>query len=170
PITAVYLGTTGFNASPTSNTVNQVVNAVDTTTALVSSSPTATVGQSVRFTATVAATSGPAPASGTVSFRDNGTEIGTGAVDGSGVATYTTSSLAVGSHPMTAVYLGTGVFNGSTSNTLTQTVNPVNTTTSLVSSNPSVAVGQSVTFTATVAPASGPAPASGTVSFRDNGT
>jgi hypothetical protein len=175
PITAVYLGATGFNPSAASNTVTQTVTAaaVNTTTTLSSSGTNSNFGQSVTFTATVTAASGPAPTIGSVSFRDNGVEIGTGPVNGSGVATFSTSSLAVGAHPMTAVYLGGSGFNASpTSNTVTQTVTAaaVNTTTTLGTSGTPSSSGQSVTFTATVTPASGPAPTAGTVSFRDNGT
>ncbi|MFY9701882.1 MAG: Ig-like domain-containing protein, partial [Terriglobales bacterium] len=40
---------------------------------------------------------------GTVTFYDGATALGTGTLNGSGIATYTTSSLAVGQHSMTAV-------------------------------------------------------------------
>ena len=87
------------------------------------------------------------------------------------MATFATSTLAIGNHTVTAVYGGDTSFTGSTSSGLTQTVNQGATTTSLGSSaNPSV-FGQSVTFTATVAAAS---PASGTptgtVTFKDGAT
>jgi hypothetical protein len=56
---------------------------------------------------------------------------------------------------------------GSTSPVLTQTVNKVGTNTALTSSpNPS-AVGQAVTFTATVTSASGGGTPIGTVTFMD---
>jgi YVTN family beta-propeller protein len=83
----------------------------------------------------------------------------------SGAATCTTSSLAAGSHAITAAYGGDAVHAGSTSNQLTQVVNPViaPTTTSINSSgNPSVH-GQAVTFYATV---SGNGP-TGSVIFKD---
>ena len=61
-------------------------------------------------------------------------------------------TLGVGSHTITAVYSGDANFTTSTSASLTQTVNPARRRPRLASSaNPSV-FGQSVTFTATVAP------------------
>src|ERR1035438_8352906 len=61
---------------------------------------------------------------------------------------------------------GETIYIGSTSTTLTQTVNKTNTTVTLASSaNPS-AFGASVTFTATVAPST----ATGTVTFTNGST
>jgi hypothetical protein len=87
---------------------------------------------------------------------------------GAGHATFTTSTLAVGSRSITAVYGGSASFNGSTSPVLTQTVNKDATTTTVVSSlNPS-AHNQAVTFTATVvANAPGTAIPTGTVTFKN---
>jgi hypothetical protein len=58
---------------------------------------------------------------GTVNFVDATTVLGQGTLSG-GVATLTTSSLAVGSHAITAVYSGSTNFVASTSGTLTQAV------------------------------------------------
>ena len=44
---------------------------------------------------------------GTVTFLDGSTSLGTGTVTG-GVATFTTSSLAIGAHVITASYGGDG--------------------------------------------------------------
>jgi hypothetical protein len=54
---------------------------------------------------------------------DGSTTLGTGSVNGSGVATFTTSTLSVAVHPITATYGGNSNFLGSTSATLSQTVN-----------------------------------------------
>ena len=91
-----------------------------TTTALTSDLNPSLFGQSVTFTATV--TGGGA--TGTVTFNDDATTLGTGNLSG-GTATFATSSLAVGTHTITAVYGGDGSFAGSTSPALTQTVNPM---------------------------------------------
>jgi len=120
-----------------------------------------TYGSSVKFTATVT----PSAATGTVTFKDGSTTLGTGTLSG-GKATYTTSALTTGSHSMTAVYGGDSNYNGSTSSALTQTVNKASTTTAVSSSaNPST-FGASVTFTATVTPST----ATGTVTFKDGST
>jgi sugar lactone lactonase YvrE len=144
-----------------------------TTTTLKSSLNPSTVGQSVTFTATVAAASGAATPAGTVQFSVNGKSAGAAVTLSAGKATYAISTLAVGKDSITAAYTpasGTA-FTASTSTALSQVVNAaaVGTTTTLKSSlNPST-VGQSVTFTATVAAASGTATPAGTVQFSVNG-
>jgi len=80
-------------------------------------------GQSVTFTATVTAKSpGAGTPTGTVTFKDGPSTLGTGTLNGSGQAMFTISTLAVGSHSITASYGGDANFNGSTSSKLTQTV------------------------------------------------
>src|SRR5438876_8013574 len=98
--------------------------------------------------------------SGTVTFYDGATALGTGSVNSSGQATLSTSSLTAGSHSITASYAGNSNFASSTSAALTQTVNKANTTTAISgqSPNPSVA-GQPVAVNFTVTPV---APGSGT--------
>jgi len=160
PITASYGGDNNYNTS-TSSTLNQVVNKANTTTSLGSSLNPSSYGASVTFTGNVT----PSSASGTVTFKDNGTQIGTGTLSG-GTATYSTSSLSIATHPITASYSGDGNDNTSMSSTVNQVVNKVTTTTGLSSSlNPSV-YGSNVTFTATVTPGT----ASGTITFEDGST
>src|SRR5205823_3292804 len=85
----------------------------------------AAFGQSVTFTAVVGATApGAGTPSGSVTFKDGGAAIGTGTLSG-GTATYSTSTLGVGSHPITAVYGGDISFATSTSNTVNQVVEVV---------------------------------------------
>ena len=105
-----------------------------------------------------------------MTFFDGSTNLGSATLT-SGTATLSIASLAVGSNSITAEYSGDSSFITSTSSEVTQTVNQASTTTALTSSaNPSV-VGQSVTFTATVATVSpGAGTATGTVSFFDGAT
>lgn len=132
-----------------------------TTTGIGSSLNPSTYGANVTFTATVS----PAAATGTVTFKDGATTLGTGTLS-SGTATYSTTALSVASHPITAVYDSNASYATSTSGILAQVVNKASTTTGLGSSlNPST-VGANVTFTATVSPAT----ATGTVTFKDGGT
>jgi hypothetical protein len=124
-------------------------------------------GQSVTFTATVTGSSGTP--TGTVTFKNGSISLGTAALNGSGVATLTTSALAVGSgYSITAEYGGDSNNQSSASSAVSQVVNQASTTTGLTSStNPSV-FGQSVTLTATVSAVSpGAGTATGTVSFFD---
>ncbi|MCB0048646.1 MAG: Ig-like domain repeat protein, partial [Caldilinea sp.] len=126
-------------------------------TTLASSANPSVYGQSVTFTATVTDSVGSAVPTGVVTFTDGTTELGTGTLNASGVATYTISSLISGPpgtpgqpHPITAEYGGEGGFVGSTSQTVNQVVNQATTTVTLTSSlNPSI-YGNSVVFTATV--------------------
>jgi hypothetical protein len=131
-ITAVYGGDTNFNTS-TSAPLTQVVNKADTTTTLVSSSSTTVFGQSLTFTATVTSTQGTP--TGTVTFKEGATTIGTGSLS-SGQATLTISTLSASPHSITAEYGGSGNYNPSTSNPLSQTVNKANTTTTITADLP----------------------------------
>src|SRR5207245_1350490 len=172
-ITAQYLGNTNFSGS-TSTAVSQVVNKASTTTALTSSLNPSTFGQSVTFTATVAVSApGAGTPTGTVNFLDGKTVIVISTLSWTTpfIATFITGSLAVGTHSITAQYLGNTNFSGSTSTAVSQVVNKAGTTTSLASSvNPTV-FGQSTTFTATVAVVSpGAGTPTGTVNFLDGTT
>src|SRR5712692_3395052 len=164
-ITASYGGDTNFNPS-SSSALSQTVNKGSTTVASISSANPSVFGQAVTFTATVSSPAGTP--TGTVTFLDGATSLGTGALDSSGIATLTTASLAVGAHSITASYGGDTNFNPSSSSALSQTVNKGPTTVASISSaNPSV-FGQAVTFTATVSsPAGTP---TGTVTFLDGAT
>jgi hypothetical protein len=159
-IHAVYPGNSE-DAGSTSAVVAQVVKASTTTTELTSTPNPSTVGQKVTFTATVKASSGPTP-TGTVNFYHLTTLLGSGTLSG-GVATFTTSTLSVGTTHVHAVYVGSADDAGSTSATIAQVVLYSTKTTLTSSPNPST-VGQKVTFTATVKASSGPTP-TGTVNF-----
>ena len=85
-----------------------------TSTAVTSSLNPSNLGQSVTFTATVSSTTGGTP-TGTVQFKDGGTNLGAAApLNASGVAQFTTSALTAGSHIITADYSGDSTFLTST--------------------------------------------------------
>jgi uncharacterized repeat protein (TIGR03803 family) len=122
-VKAVYGGDTYLNASVSNPTqvMSQVIDKADSTTALVSSQNPSIYGQSVTFTATVSPQFSGLPA-GTVEFYNGTKELGTAAlVDG--VASFTTTKLAVGTGSITAQYFGNGSFLPSTSAVLSQVVN-----------------------------------------------
>jgi hypothetical protein len=101
----------------------QKVNQASTSTALSSSRNPSQFGQLVTFTATVSVNApGGGKPTGTVTFYDGSAVLGTGTLSGGGKATFKTSSLAVGSHTITAVYGGDVNFIGSTSPPLIQVV------------------------------------------------
>jgi uncharacterized repeat protein (TIGR01451 family) len=110
---------TATNATSASNSVAISVNFVSTTISLSSSANPSAPGQSVTFTARVA--SGGGTPTGTVTFGDGASAIGTGAL-AAGVATFTTASLSKGAHSITAIYAGATGFAASASSALTQTV------------------------------------------------
>jgi hypothetical protein len=121
-ITAVYGGNPSFNAS-TSSALGQTVNMDATTTTLTSSANPAALGSSVTFTATVSANApGSGTPTGTVTFFDGGTPMGTSAVNASGQAAFSTSSLRIGNHSITATYNGDGNFTTSTSPVLSEQI------------------------------------------------
>jgi len=165
-MTAAYGGDTNCLGS-TSPVLKQVVNQASTTTGLTSSLNPSTYGQAVTFTATVTGEYGGTP-TGTVSFYDGTTLLGTGALN-SGVATYTASSLSMGTHSITGVYGGDTNFVGSTSPVLQQVVKKAATTTTLTSSKNPSKYGQMVTFTATVTGEYGGTPG-GAVTFKNRNT
>jgi hypothetical protein len=121
-IKVVYEGDTNFKTS-TSAVLGQAVNQASTSTTLVSSANPSASGQSVTFTATVGALApGSGTPTGTVTFYDGSTKLGTATVSG-GAAGFTTSTLTVGTHSIKAVYSGDSNFKTSTSAVLSQVVN-----------------------------------------------
>jgi len=160
---AVYLGEYDYSGS-TSNTANDTVSAIGTTTTLSSSSNPSAYSTSVTFTATVTPTANTGPgASGTVTFTDGSSVLATVPVAASGtnfVATFTTSSLAAGPHSISASYSGTSDYSASASSALTQTVNKDGTslaaqnasentmTATLTTAQHNPLAGQTLTFTA----------------------
>ncbi|WP_416797416.1 Ig-like domain repeat protein [Ciceribacter azotifigens] len=161
-ITAVYGGDTN-NATATSAAVTVTVGQVAPTIAVSASDTAPAYGGLVTFTATL--TGGASP-SGTVTFKDGATTIGTGTISGT-TATFSTAALAVGAHSITAVYGGDTNNAAATSAAITVTVGQVAPTVTLAASDTAPAFGGSVTFTATL---TGGASPSGTVTFKDGAT
>lgn len=169
-ITATYGGNGSLSGS-TSPALLQSVNQDSTTTTLVSSANPSAYGQSVRFTATVAANApGAGVPTGLVTFLSDATTLGTAPLTG-GAASYSTAGLTPATHSITAVYGGDGNFTRSTSSAVSQITNKAATITSLRSSLNPAATGQAVTVTASVAVlAPGAGIPAGTVGFASGGT
>lgn len=165
-VTAGYGGDGNVNGN-TSNSVSVNVARAATTTSL-TPSPSATVyGQSVTFTATVAG-GGPAKPTGTVQFKADGANLGSPVTLANGVATLSTTALAVGQRTITAAYAGDGNYSGSSSDALAFTVSRASTSTALSSSPNPATLGELVTITATVSVLSpGGGTPTGTVQFMD---
>lgn len=165
-LSASYGGDTNDN---TGSSAAQVitVDPASTTTALRASAGS---GAQVVLTATVAHTAGSASPTGTVTFYDGTSVLGTAQPSGSGVATFNTTSLAAGNHTLGATYSGDANYAASSANPVTFDVSTIATTTTVVSSTATANVGAQVSFTATVAHASGAAAPTGTVTFFDGAT
>jgi hypothetical protein len=162
PITASVAETATTNAA-TSPATNVTVGTTAPTVAIASSLNPAPFNQAVSFTATLSATA----ATGTVTFRDGSTVLGAGAVSG-GVAILTTSTLAIGTHSITATYGGDAAYTTATSGPLSQVIGKLPTTTVLTQTANAQATNGTVTFTATVS-ATSPTP-TGTITFFDGTT
>src|SRR5207237_1287390 len=123
-VTAVYGGDGNFTGGTSAPLAEPV--SLDTTTFGLISSPNAPVfGQAVTFTAAVsAAAPGAGTPTGTITFMDGSATLGTGTLSG-GQASFTTTSLTVATHDITAVYGGDNNFTGSTSAAVVETVQPV---------------------------------------------
>ena len=141
---------TGIGTVNAANLVNKwPSNLSSTTTTIVSSENPAIQGATVTFTATVT-TTGSHPPTGTVTFYNGTTDIGSGTLNGSQVATFSTDTLPVGTDSITAVYGGDSNNASSTSTPLSQVIQAIPTSTVVVSSLNPVPYGVAVTFTATV--------------------
>ena len=155
-ITASYTGDSNDGAS-VSSALTQVVATASATTALTGTPNPASVGQSVTFTATVTPTTSGTP-TGTVSFFDGSTLIGSSSLSG-GVATFSTSTLTAGSHSATAVYSGLGNYAGSTSTAVNEVVAAPGFTLFSTSLTPTtIQAGGSARWTITISPSGGFAP------------
>ena len=169
-ITATYDNTNDPTHSTSTSAPALIQTVIEgTAVSLTSSVNPSTVGQSVTFTATVTTPGGGVSPTGTVTFFDGSTPLGTQTLNGGGVATYATSTLANGAHQITATYNGNAgsQVQPSTSSVLNQDVQAPSTIAVVSNPNPSN-YGNPVTFTATVT-STATSPATGTVNFLDNG-
>ena len=165
-ITAKYAGDANDTGSTSAALALSVIQAT-TGVKLVTSNPAVQVTAPVTFTATVSGNGG-VPA-GSVTFMDGANTLGSVLVNAGGVASYTTSSLAVGTHNVTAVYGGDANDAGSTSTGITETVTAYATQTSLVASATSMNTDQQLTLLTTTTSSSGGA-VTGTITYMSGTT
>ncbi|MEO6807448.1 MAG: Ig-like domain repeat protein [Edaphobacter sp.] len=155
-VTARYAGDTTFNASSATTGQALTVTTNVTTTALAASATTALTGTSITFTATVAPANGTIIPTGTVTFKDGTTVLGTGTLSGA-KATYATTTLAAGSHSITASYGGDSndVASVSTATVVTITLSPPDFSIAFNSPTGTITAGSSATITITETPVNG---------------
>jgi autotransporter-associated beta strand protein len=168
-LTAQYTGDTNF-AGSTSPGVTVSLAQASTTTLTTAPNPSV-VGQTVTLAAAVTANAGGATPTGTIMFLNGSIPLGVVALDSTGSALLTVSSLPAGSDSITAQYSGDDSSAASTSTAVVQTVNPASTTTTLSATPTAATAGESVTLSVNVAPASDGAPTpTGTVTFTSGAT
>ena len=146
-----------YSSSQACATVS-VINTQPTAATLASNANPVFLLNSVTFTATVTPTTGSIVPTGSVTFYDGSTAIGTGTLSASGsgasaIARLTTTSLATGSHAITASYLGDSNNQATTTTTLTELVEDF----SVTANSPTTATiepGLAATFTFMVSPVS----------------
>lgn len=155
-VTVAYNGDNNFLPSTTTTDLEVTIGQAASTVQVRATPGSSILNQQVTFTATVTATppGGGTPA-GMVSFFDGdeatGTLLGTRQLNGSGVATLNTSTLAVGMHTITVVYAGNGSFTGNTGTLNFRVAGAATTTGVAIAPEPSV-FGQQVRVTAIVTP------------------
>ncbi len=161
-IVATYNGDTN-DAVSHSTALTETVKATGLT--LGSSSNPAISGANVVLSAQLNA-AGAQPPSGVATFEDNGVALASAPFNAAGLATFATTALSVGTHPITVSYLGDSHY-GASGGQLTQVV--INASTSIAltaSANPAV-YGQPLSLTATVSSNGGQA--TGVVTFVNGG-
>ncbi len=165
-ITAIYKGSA--NDGPgTSAPIIQVVSLTQTSTTLAAAPNPGIAGKPVVLSAKVMVVAGAATVTGTVTFTDGTTVLGSAPLDNTGTATLS-QVLAPGAHAIVASYGGDANDNPSTSAALPVNVILATTNVALTSSGSPLLVLSSITFTATVA-GNGGIP-TGTVNFSVDGT
>ncbi|SFD93269.1 Ig-like domain repeat protein [Paracidovorax konjaci] len=170
-ISAVYSGDAA-NASAATSSAVTLRAGLASEIVLESGSAPSTVNMALTLRARVSVPGSQTQPTGSIAFY-RGTELlATAALDAQGLAIFSTSSLTVGLHSLTAVYLGDDAIAGSRSATFAQTVLPAaSTTTVLATSHVQIAAGAALALTVRVAAVADPATAlGGTVTFYDGDT
>lgn len=153
------------DAAATSAPYTEVIKQQPALALAVSTSP-AVVNSNVTLTLVATDTAGSGTPTGTVTFYDGGTALASMPLNGSGIAQFSTQSLTIGTHDLSAQYSGdAGNVRGS-SNTVAEQITPANTVTVLASNSSDPMIGSPLTLVATVVSNNGPSP-TGTVQFVD---
>ena len=122
-VKAIYNPTGSFTASISAAITVVVKPAEETNISLRSSANPSVAGAAVTLTADVNAAISGIP-TGSVTFMDGATKLGTGTqtAGGTPIFTFTTTALSAGTHSITAVYSGDTTFAANTSSVLSQKV------------------------------------------------
>ena len=132
-----------------------MIGPASTTIELTASPSSPDLNQTVILTATVASGVSSSPYGFGAAYLDGSTQLGTATLNGSGIATFSTSALTAGAHNITAAYGGGGNYLASTSALLTLAVAAPRFTLLPSPSALSVAPGASATSTIKISPSGG---------------
>ena len=154
-LSASYSGDATFAGSTSAAvSVTVVASATSTTTTLTASSTQASQGATVTLTASVTPTTGTTQPTGTVTFYNGTTALGTASLSNSS-ATLSVTTLPIGTDSLTASYAGTSTFAASTSSVVSVTILQPSFSLAASPSTLSVTGGQNATTTLTVTPTNG---------------
>lgn len=156
---AVYSGDYNYLSSTSNSLTMNISGPLVTATTLQASTSSTAIGDNVTLTANLA----PAATTGTVTFYNGSTAIGTADVN-SGIATLTTAFTSSGKISLQATFNGNSSYETSTSNNVSLFVTGDTPDTVVLQATPSsVIIGYSATLTASITPSA----ATGTISFYD---
>lgn len=153
PIRASYGGDSDFNSS-TSGVANLSVTAIPTNLGLSVSPNPATLGQKVTLIATAVAGSTNQLPTGSVTFSDENGVLGTGSLV-LGVASFSISTLSLGTHQLVATFTPTGPYGGSVSSPVSETITNASFTLSVSPSSLTIPSGNYQYIDVTVTPTGG---------------
>lgn len=152
-ITAVYAGDTNDSGS-TSAPVSEVIGTIPTMTGLTTASTTGSNPQTILIgTVENSGVSGPVP-TGTITFKNGTTVVGTATLDADGVATMT-PELNTGSYSIIAYYPGDGLHGASQSGPISITGQASSYSITVTPPTVSIAVTQNSNLTVSLASVSG---------------
>ena len=153
-----YFAANGAFGASSSPAVSLTVNQATPILSLTSSANPALLSNSVTFTATLTGSQATGGQIGTIKFFDGTTQLGSSILNPSGSATFTVSTLAVGTHSITTQFAGDLNDTQATSSPLTETVADFTTGPSGGSGtllSQTVSPGGVVAYVLAIAPATG---------------
>jgi len=152
-ISTVYAGSTSgascSNAAFTASSTSTTFTVSQTIVTLTASNTTPNLNQSITLAATVTSPLSNGPFTGTITFLDGKSTLTSVVVNSSGVATFTTSSLAAGTHSLTASYAGDPNYVSANTLTAVTVVVTAPTFTAILTSSAGIAIPQGQNGTAT---------------------
>ena len=173
-LSASFTPTDTTDYATTTGTTTVTVNKAGSTTSLVPSASSVAAGSNLTLTATVASATSGMP-TGMVQFLNGTTVLGKGSLT-SGVATFSTSALAVGTYNLTAAYSSDTNFTASVSSAVTVSVTGTGSTVGVSSSPTSLTIaspGSSATANIQISSAggfSGPVQITCAITYQGTGT